>query len=369
MSAEHVTEETLGRLSTGELDPAEVVAILRHIDRCDGCAALARASAEGSERAVQSWLASSAPESHLDCDSQIVPFIRGSLAAADREIVESHLDDCAMCASEVRDLRRMLARPVSRSRNALAIAAAVGATIWLGVVIARRSPVDPPRAGAEIGGRPIAAATAEPAPGPSGPPEPPRPRYHDPAWQQLLDDALRTGQLPFPAGLDALLGREDPLRGPDSRGAGDLTPTGVVLDDRRPRFTWQAREGARYTVSVFDGDVTIARSPLLETSQWLPDRSLPRGRTYIWQVEVLRDGDKEILPAPPAPPATFAIASEKDHRELALARSRYPQDHLLHALLAARAGLRAEAVAALRRIERADDPEVQKLLRAYGGDA
>jgi hypothetical protein len=360
----HVPQETLARLSTGELEPAEVAAILRHIEGCDDCAATARASEERTEHAVRSWLASSAPESHLDFDSQIVPFIRGRLSAADREIVESHLDDCATCVSEVGDLRRMLAHPRRRRRNALAVAAAAGAAVWLGIVIARNASVEPTRPADEISERPIVAATVEPGPGPSL--EPPRPRYEDPAWQQLLDDALKTGKLPFPASLDALQGREDPLRGPDSRGTGDLAPAGVVLDDQRPRLTWQAREGARYTVSIFDGDVTVARSESLERNEWLPDRRLPRGRTYIWQVEVVRDGKKEVLPAPPAPPATFGIASEKDHRELALARRRHPQDHLLHALLAARAGLRAEALAALRRIETPEDPEVQRLLRAYG---
>lgn len=366
MSAGHVSQEMLARLSAGRLDPAEVVEILRHIEGCDDCAAKARSSAEGSEHAVQSWLASSAPERHLDFDSQIVPFIRGSLAAADREIVESHLDDCATCASEVGDLRRMLPRPRMRRRNALAIAAAAGAAVWLGIVVARRSSVEPPQHGEEIGGRPIVAATVDPGPDPSRPPEAPRPRYPDPAWQQLLDDALRTGELPFPPGLDALHGREDPLRGPDRGGAADLAPTGVVVDDARPRLTWQAREGARYIVSIFDGDVTVARSELLERNEWLPDRRLPRDRTYIWQVEVVRDGKKEVLPAPPAPPATFSITSERNHRDLALARSRHPEDHLLHALLAARAGLRAEALAALRRIEATDDPEVERLLRAYG---
>jgi hypothetical protein len=126
-------------------------------------------------------------------------------------------------------------------------------------------------------------------------------------------------------------------------------PSGVVIDDVRPTFTWPPRNGATYLVSVFHEDRRVIQSPPLEVPQWRPDRDLPRGRTLAWQVEVMRGGAVETIPRPPSPPALLLITSEAHHRDIEHARELYPDDHLLHAVLYARSGMRSEALASLRR--------------------
>jgi hypothetical protein len=120
-----------------------------------------------------------------------------------------------------------------------------------------------------------------------------------------------------------------------------LEPAGVVLMTDRPRFRWKTSV-SRAVVSIFDGPRRVARSGLLNVSEWMPDSPLPRGRTYQWQVE-LRNGTPRILPAPPDPPAAFRVMDEASFRELTAAQRERPDDHLLLAVLYARAGARSDA--------------------------
>jgi hypothetical protein len=70
---------------------------------------------------------------------------------------------------------------------------------------------------------------------------------------------------------------------------------------------------------------------------------LSRGKTYAWQVEVHRGASVELLPAPPEPQALFRVLDERSSAELAEARRRFPDDHLLLGVLEARFGLQQEA--------------------------
>jgi len=50
-----------------------------------------------------------------------------------------------------------------------------------------------------------------------------------------------------------------------------------------------------------------------------------------------------IIPAPPAPQAMFRVLDEPSAREIAEARIRFPNDHLLLGILYARAGVQQSA--------------------------
>jgi hypothetical protein len=135
----------------------------------------------------------------------------------------------------------------------------------------------------------------------------------------------------------------------------------VVLVTDRPRFRWHAG-GARAVVSIFDGPRRVARSGLLNVSEWTPDSPLPRGRTYQWQVE-LRNGTPHIVPAPPDPPAAFRVMDEPSLQELSAALRERPDDHLLLAVLYARAGARSDAAKELAayRAAHANDAAARQL--------
>lgn len=341
----HVSAEVMKRLSRRELSGDELAAALRHIETCRECADHGL-----SREAVRSLRESfDEPERHLDAAEEMIPYVDGTIDAAGREIVESHLDDCAMCREEVEDLQRHASRSVSDHRQMwtmLAIAAAV-AIVVTALLLPRRD-VETPTP------RPITTT-------PRVPPRPApveTPRYANPEWARLVETMLAVGRLPV-----AKVSAEPPdvLRGGGTEAAA-LSPSGTVVESTRPLLTWPASRGASYVVSIFSGDKEIETSLALRKPRWRPDRALARGKTYVWQVEVLRDGTKTILPAPPAPPATFRVVSDEVYAELESARTAHPDDALLLTALYARAGLESEATEQLRRLEGSTDPRVKKLL-------
>lgn len=345
--APHLEKEMLGRLARRELAPSEIAAVLRHAGTCPDCARLASRELDAEADRLQAMLARDAEASAHPDHEELVAFVDGALGAAEREIVESHLDDCARCSTDVGDLVALRATKPRRSRWRIILTAAAAAVIAAVLILLRSDdPVTPP-APKTAPPRPAVTetttTTARPAPVVE------KPRYAKREWERLVTAAIATGVLPFPK--DFAL-EPDVLRGPDEGAKGKLHPSGIYVDETRPRFTWPARDGATYVVSVFSGEEEIAHSEPLTSTSWTPSRALTRGRTYIWQVEATSGDVREILPAPPAPPAMFRIVSARDHEELVLARREHPEDHALHAVLAARAGLREEALASWARAKK-----------------
>jgi hypothetical protein len=237
------------------------------------------------------------------------------------------------------------AQPSRRRTLVWAAAAAIAAMISIIVFFAVR-PSSVPVV------QPTASST------PSTPKKVPEPRPAQPQrpaeWESLVAVAVTSGQLPYPNDLAALAGSPDVLRSRATTAAGKMTPAGVVIDDVRPQFTWPAVRGATYVVSIFEGNRDVAVSPRVTVNEWRPVTALARGRTYAWQVEVFTDGDETLLPAPEDPQALFRIASSEDHEAIEEARRRFPDDHILHAVLYARAGLRRDAEQALQRARATD---------------
>jgi len=342
----HVSREMLGRLARRELAPREVAELLRHVGECESCANAAAAVApEEQLDALQLTFDDEAFDDdgpwHPD-HADLAAYADGTAGPAEREIAASHVEDCALCREDVADLvnlRRALPRRRGW-RGPLAAAAAVAALV---VVLVERNGTDEP-APQPVHPRAVAnrppLATALPKPREAAP------RYANAEWDRLVRTAIATGRLPFADGVDL---PPDMLRGAGGVTAQEVAPAGVVIDATRPRFSWPRRDGAVYVVSIFSGDRRVGQSEPLTDTRWTPQTPLARGRSYVWQVEATRDREREIIPAPPAPPATFRIVSSRDHEELLEARRRYPGDPLLHAVLAARAGLRAEALDALSR--------------------
>ena len=343
VSSAHLTDRTLEQYARRELAPRELLQAARHLSGCEQCRARAGSPPLDAVRAA--LRPDPAESAHLDPEAELIPYADGTAGAATREIVETHVEDCASCRADLRDLQALRPRPPSgapfgrrfggwsgRRSPAAAVAAAVAIAVALIVVFARR-----PAPGVPVDRPTVTTARREPAP------------YVRPEWEALVREARRTGTLVFPPDLAQLRGDGDALRGPNGAPAAALAPAGIVVDDTRPRFSWPERRGATYVVLLFDGDEEVARSPELAAAEWRPERPLQRGRTYTWQVEVRRDGRLDVLPPPEAPQARFRIAGEREHRDIEAARRAHPDDALLHAVLYARAGLEAEARAAWER--------------------
>lgn len=238
-------------------------------------------------------------------------------AAARGEIGAAHAERCARCAEDIADIRALLAPPPGRhTMRWLALAATIAAIALLALWR------------------------------PSAPPATARER---PEWL-----ALKTAPLTRPEILRELRPAAGTLRDPgaqDRRFA--MQPAGSVVEWDRPQFSWPPVAGARaYRVIVFAGGAQVAGSGELPAPAWQPDRPLPRGRTYEWQVIAAMPAGERILPPPGAPRALFAVLSAPALNEIATAQRERPDDHLLLGLLYARAGVLDRAAEELRGHER-----------------
>jgi len=296
---------------------------------------------DGHERAARDLLASlHEPERHLDFDTELAPYAGGTAGPAEREIVESHLDDCAMCRAEIEDLQRLA--PAMRSRRpwrVLALAASLAIAVIAAVLLLarrERAPVQPSQAASV---------------------------YANAEWARLVEQSLQSGRLPEPVIAPPPAPQEGALRGGAVPKAW-LAPSGVVIDTTRPMLAWTPEPGASYVVTLVSGNEEIARSERLAAPRWTVQGDLPRGRIYQWQVEVSRGSAKSLLPSLPAPLPSFRILGAREHDDLERARAAHPRDALLLAALAARYGLADEARARIETLRGSHDPRVQRIVRS-----
>jgi Putative zinc-finger len=305
----HVSAELLDRFARGDLDDRELSEVLEHLEQCASCTRAGEARAAKDLGALHAGLSGA------------------QTPAGSRTLVWTLAAAAAIAIAVL-----SLALPGKRASDERAAPASSMAT-----------PAKP----VLIGPVPAAHETTV--------------AYPDPEWLRLVDAATRSGRLPFPPDLEALYASPDTVRGTGGS-VERISPAAVVLDEVRPTFTWPAREGGTYVVSVFHDEHELLHSAPLRVPRWKPDRDLPRGRTLAWQVEVTGHGAFETIPGPPSPPARFRIVTDAEHRDLVRARS-LPDDPLLLAVLYARTGMRIEALASLRRA--AAGNEVAKRILAH----
>jgi hypothetical protein len=335
----HLSSELLRRMRARELSVEEIARVSRHAEACDACAVLVHdETADGVSRFQRELDAE--PVTHPR-GAQLRALAAGRLDAADREIVESHLEDCAACRSEIHERSPRAARVLAA---AVATIAATSLLLWRGGGPASGQ-VETPRRAAALATTTIAA---------------PRTAATSP-WDDLVAAAIAAGGLPQAELARRVRVEPGHLRGTAIEPEGDVAPSGIVVESVRPTLTWSAKKEAEYIVSIFDGEDEIARSPRLTSATWRPARDLRHGRLYTWQVEVLAGDDSFVIPAPPAPQAVFAIVNGEAAAALAEARKTRPDDHILLAVLSAGAGLEREAARELDLAAAAGDPRAARL--------
>jgi len=271
------------------------------------------------------------------------------LTASELRVVHDHIAACGDCrarlagrlradeaAADVRASFGLEARrpaPIRWWAAAAALAAASGAVWWAG---RRAAPVS------------FASGAAE---------------------QARVRAALRTGRLPLAPYVKDLTPAPGTLMGDATAPAPmRLSPAGTGVLDGAPRFSWVSVAGsAAYRVRVFSAaGEPVAESAELPRPEWIPDRPLPAGATYQWQVEASGGGEPVTIPEPPAAPPMFRVLDPAAAARLrALAKAR-PDDHLLLAVEYARAGAVDEARSELQKelASRPSREDVRRLLRA-----
>lgn len=268
MNSSHPTADQLDRYRRRTAPPAELLTVDAHIAACDRCFAAVRADA------------------HLTFE-QTVAYVHGG---ADAASVERHLSLCDLCRGEVEDVKAMrVAVQGTRRRMPWLAAAAIVIFVLVAALLFRR--------GAREGTPPVVQTASAPSPAPivAMTPDPP------------LEITLTR-----PAILGRLMPEERVLRGSSTRPPFALhAPVATVVLDDRPQFAWvPMRDAQSYAVVVADVESSaVAASGETEMTSWRPERPLPRGRTYAWQVTAHTGAGAIVSPGASGAEARFHVAS------------------------------------------------------------
>ncbi|PWU05482.1 MAG: hypothetical protein C5B51_14570 [Terriglobia bacterium] len=308
----HPTDHELDAFLGRGLSGAALVELDGHLAGCGPCRARleSRARVETSSAWLRREIEQAPRREHLS-DEAVRALAEGRPAA----VAGEHVRNCAMCRSEVEDLRAFITAQASarlpRTRwYALAAALLVAAFLPFGWRLWQK---------------------------PALPPE----------YRAILEQATRSGRLEIPQEIAALHRKPELLLGAPEKPAafGLRQPLGEAVPGGQPVFVWESLSGASaYTVSVYDEQFRkVMESPELSGTEWRPDQALTAGHIYSWTVTAQVNGDRVRVPVPPAPEAKFAVLSASEAGRLAEARRRYPEQHLLLASLFARVGVVSEA--------------------------
>jgi len=167
-----------------------------------------------------------------------------------------------------------------------------------------------------------------------------------PKRRREIAAALREGRLEEPREIAKLAGTGSTMRGhPTDPSLTVLAPVVTVVRDGRPTFRWTLFPGAEsHQVQVFDPEFRkVAESGPIAGGEWTPERPLPAGGVYTWQI-VARRGDVEaIAPGPRSEEARFRVLTAAEAGELERAIGESRGSPLALGVLYARAGLLDEA--------------------------
>lgn len=320
----HVTDDEIDRLCRRELVASELIQFADHVAACGDCRQrlARRRGVEAAQSALDDALGDSAD--HVP-ESDIHAFVDGRLDASRRREIAGHLEHCAACAEEVRDLQLFAAadrsstrfRPVRWYGGLAAAAALVLAVVMFGLL--RTKTPQQVTSNQDVTGAVSVDGLTE-------------------VERARVRDALASRRLSLPGTLQDLIGTRSTLLGDADEARFELAApvgTGVLTD--RPLLQWAALSGAATYVVTIQDQATgeTLNSPILHDHTWSPDASLTRGHTYLWQVARSFNGIETVAPRPPDPPAKFFVVSAADASRLA----EIPASHIVRGILYANAGL------------------------------
>ena len=165
-----------------------------------------------------------------------------------------------------------------------------------------------------------------------------------PVEERIINTALATGKIALPPDIKGLRPASGYLMSGEKEGKSFALnfPMGLVVESTQPQFSWKTLPAAKsYVVTISDANFAeVAHSPALTETSWTPTVALERGKIYQWQVNVTTSEGKEITaPLPSAPEAKFKIIDTDNLKLLNLARQKYPASHLKLGVIYAHVGL------------------------------
>lgn len=135
--SEHLSSQQIEHYCQRALSSAELLEVDDHIAACVPCRQRLAEAVQASSSFVRTSDMAAQPE-HLEYD-QLEAYVDGTLDEVDREIVESHLELCAACVAEARDLRAF--RAMLSTYPAQEYAPASPPTLWERITAFWRRPI------------------------------------------------------------------------------------------------------------------------------------------------------------------------------------------------------------------------------------
>jgi anti-sigma factor RsiW len=352
--AEHLTPDQVARYIQRRLSSAEFLAFDEHLATCEPCRqavsdpkwlqaayAFLRQDVKNEEKLGLTHLAY----------EQMAAYVDNEIGDADREIVDSHVEQCCICGDELRDLQAFRAAyyvtptateaPDSAKTNDreepfwwklthfwsfpryLAGATAAAVLIVLAAGLSRSNLLHR-----------SAPTIVEQSPPSHSSSLPTLPSTEAPPVTASVHGGQSKGlaqKLDMPSDLATLIGQTGTLMGSASEKASFalLSPVGTFVQTVRPTFRWQRLTGAtEYKVRVFDTSLNeLVVSPPSTTTVWKSKLPLQRGKVYLWQVTAVKDSEQIVSPTPPAPQAKFKVIDQTRANELDNLKRTQPDAH------------------------------------------
>jgi hypothetical protein len=427
--SEHLSAQTIEQYHRRKLAPEDLLSADDHLAACAGCRQQASEVMSG-ETAFASLRAdlhrAARQESDHLTDEQMTSFVDEELDAVELDIVESHLEVCAMCEAETEDLRAFreeIASPpvaarvpettparserfaflhalfLNRTPFQFAAAAVVLLFVATAALLLWRGTRSPNQEVAVVPPIPAASpvGSVETPPSPSGSPSKTENMESQvaltlndggghvtldvqgnikgletlpPSTQRAVHAALTTKRVETPSALKELKGKSDTLMGGSVEGVAFplVSPVGTIVRADRPTLRWRPLNGATsYTVTIFDPSFNVvATSQPSQANMWTVSRKLERGRVYSWQVAAVKYGKEVISPTAPAPEARFKLLDREKTVELERLEKTHTNSHLALGVLYAQAGLLNDAEREFSALlkENPKSPVAQELLRS-----
>lgn len=358
----------------------------------------------------------SADPFHLDYEL-LELYVDGKADDVDREIVDSHVAECAQCADELEDLVEFKEQSVASTtaespsrwkqwfpqlywlpKPAIAMVVVVLALIVAFTVLWwTRHQTRPQGQQAQTN----STGPEQPSPAPTEPNAQQNSGFnqlsrreepllvlndaggqvivnqhgqleglHDlpPDLRASVEHALATRRLQSSPALSGWLSGAENLRGAlgDQDTFAPLEPTDVVVETDRPTFRWRALEAARnYVVNIYDAKLRhVANSGPVTATEWTTPNSLARGVTYSWQITASQDGKTVVTPKPPLPEARFRILDQAAVNALVKLKRSAQISHLVLGVFYWKHGLLEEAEHEFQALAKVnpDSPAVAGLL-------
>jgi hypothetical protein len=330
---EHLSIEQLEAFGAGELPAPIFLACDEHLAGCDECRE-AFARLLDVERSLGSLIQSLEQDAveHLTYE-QVRIFAEGKLLPSD---AVAHVKVCASCTAEVQDLKLFIEettiepRKIFRVKSWMYGAVAAAILIACGIGVQHFSLNSLNRMQESSSAVPVALQPSKP--------------MIPQEYQDLLAETAASGRLPVPIDVTGKQETETLLGTPSSESAFRLlSPVNVTIMSDRPVFRWEpthnSKNAVTYSVAIYDRSYQkIAESQPTTSTEWQIESPLKRGYVYRWFLTVRSAHTVVRIPVPPQREVDFKVMEQTAENQLQTDQSKYGDNHLLMAVLFARAG-------------------------------